>query len=67
MSDIVLSLLVLGVVVMAVGAWVAQRKGDRKRALLMLAVAAVMAMNVAIWTVPTAQDRSLAEAARGTD
>lgn len=64
MTDIVLSLLVLGALAMLGGAWLAWRKGERKRAALMIGVAAVMALNVAIWTLPTPEDRSLAGAAR---
>lgn len=64
MTDVVLSLLVLGALAMLGGAWLAWRKGERQRAALMIGVAAVMALNVGIWTLPTPQDASLAEAAR---
>ncbi|WP_066555618.1 hypothetical protein [Croceicoccus bisphenolivorans] len=67
MSDIVLSLLVLGALAMLGGGWIAWKKGDRKRAVLMVIAAAVMALNVAIWTIPTPEDTSLTEAAREAD
>lgn len=67
MSDLVLSLLVLGVIAMCAGAWIAWRKQDRKRALLMLIAAAVMAVNVGIWTLPLPGDRSLSQEAREKD
>ncbi|RVQ66512.1 hypothetical protein EKN06_10885 [Croceicoccus ponticola] len=82
MSDVALSLLVLGVFAMIVGAWLAWKRGDRKRMALMAILAAVMAMNIAIWTIPgpaetslaksspaesTLDDQSLADEARGAD
>jgi hypothetical protein len=48
-----LSLLVLTVIVLLVGAaWLWQRGGSRKQVVLMLVLAAVLAANVAIWTLP---------------
>ena len=64
MSDIALSLLVLGAITMCVGAWLAWNKGDRKRAGLMLVLAVIMALNVGIWTIPGPSDTTLAEEAR---
>ncbi|GGD41970.1 hypothetical protein [Croceicoccus pelagius] len=64
MSDIALSLLVLGAIAMCVGAWLAWNKGDRKRAGLMLVLAVIMALNVGIWTIPGPSDTTLAEEAR---
>lgn len=49
-----LSLLVLAALVLTGGAVFAWRRGQRKQAGLMLVLAAVMAVNVAIWTVPDA-------------
>ncbi len=49
-----LSLLVLAVLVLCGGAVFAWRRGQRKQAGLMLVLAAVMAVNVAIWTLPDA-------------
>lgn len=50
--DLALSLLVLAAAAMVLGAWLAWRQGDAKRAVLMLVLAAVMAANVAIWAIP---------------
>ena len=47
-----MSLLVLAVLVLAAGAVALWRRGERKRPALMLLLAAVAAVNVAIWTVP---------------
>lgn len=55
MMSTVLSLLVLGAVVLVLGAvrlW--RRGGSRQQAVLMLLLAVVMAVNVVIWTVPDA-------------
>lgn len=51
--DWILSILVLAALAMLLGAWLAWRNGDPKRALLMIVLAAVMAGNVAIWAMPT--------------
>lgn len=67
MSDLVLSLLVLGALAMCGGAWLAWQRQDRKRALLMLIAAAVMALNVGIWTIPTPGEPTLADNAREQD
>ena len=71
MSDLVLSLLVLGALAMCAGAWFAWRRGDPKRAALMLVAGAVMAANVAIWTIPgpdrAGDQPTLAQEARDTD
>jgi LPXTG-motif cell wall-anchored protein len=52
MSDTVMSLLMLAGVALTGGAVYIFRKGDRRRALLMLVAALVMFANVAIWLVP---------------
>lgn len=53
MTDLVLSLLVLTTLALIAGAAFLWRRGQsRKQALLMLVLAAVIAGNVAIWTVP---------------
>lgn len=52
MNDTVLSVLVLAAIAMVIGAIAWWRRGMRKQAALMLALAAVMAANVAIWLVP---------------
>jgi LPXTG-motif cell wall-anchored protein len=52
-GDLVLSLLMLaGVLLGAGGIWLLIKRRDRKRALLMLAVALVMFGNVAVWMLP---------------
>ncbi|MHA6316967.1 hypothetical protein ACXYN8_04815 [Altererythrobacter sp. CAU 1778] len=51
--DTVLSILVLAAFALIAGAaFLWRSKGERKRPGLMLLLAAVMLMNVAIWTVP---------------
>ncbi len=52
MSDTIMSILMLTGVLLTGGAVVVFRKGDRRRALLMLVAALVMFANVAIWLVP---------------
>jgi uncharacterized membrane protein YqjE len=50
---IALSLLVLTVLVLVLGAiWQWRRGGSRKQAVLMFVLAAVLAANVVIWTLP---------------
>ncbi|WP_164499222.1 hypothetical protein [Sphingopyxis witflariensis] len=53
MTDTIISILVLTGIVLTGGAAFVFRKGDRRRALLMLVAALVMFANVAIWLVPT--------------
>lgn len=53
MSDTIVSILMLTGVLLTGGAVLVFRKGDRRRALLMLVAALVMFANVAIWLVPT--------------
>ncbi len=50
--DIALSLLVLTSIALVGGAYILFRRGKRRQAWLMLGLAIVMALNVAIWTVP---------------
>ena len=52
MSDTIMSVLMLTGVLLTGGAAYAFRKGDRRRALLMLIAALVMFANVAVWLVP---------------
>lgn len=54
MLSIVLSLLVLAALALVAGAVALWRRGVRKQALLMLVLAAIAAINVAIWTLPGA-------------
>lgn len=58
--NIALSLLVFAAIALVLGAIVLLRRGGhRKQAVLMLVLAAVMALNIAIWTLPTPEGRSL--------
>lgn len=52
MTDIVLSLLMLGALALMAGAIVLWRRGVRKQAGLMIVAALIAVANVAIWTVP---------------
>ena len=52
MSDTIMSILMLTGVLLTGGAAYVFRKGDRRRALLMLIAALVLFANVAIWLVP---------------
>jgi drug/metabolite transporter superfamily protein YnfA len=63
MQATVLSLMVLTALALVAGAWWLWRKRRAVRqALLMLVLAAVIAVNVAIWAVPTDSGQSLATA-----
>ncbi|MES2491985.1 MAG: hypothetical protein V4579_01740 [Pseudomonadota bacterium] len=54
MQDIALSLAVLMIFALPLGATVLWRRGgSRKRVWLILTLAAILAVNVAIWVVPT--------------
>ncbi len=58
--DIALSLLVLTVIALVLGAVALMRRGGyRKQAVLMLVLAGVMIANIAIWTLPGREGRSL--------
>lgn len=58
--DIAISLLVLTMIALVLGAIALFRRGGyRKQAMLMLVLAAVMAANVVIWTLPTPDGQSL--------
>ena len=51
--NLVLSIVMLAAVALLIGAFVLWRRtGDTKKAMLMVMLAAIAAMNVAIWTVP---------------
>lgn len=62
----VLSLLMLAAIALVIGAFAQWKRGaPRKQVALMLLLAAVMAVNVAIWTLPDASGNSpLASAPR---
>lgn len=58
--NIALSLLVLTAIALVLGAIVLFRRGGyRKQAVLMLVLAAVMILNLVIWTLPTPGGKSL--------
>lgn len=59
MSDLLLSLVMLGALALLGGAVLVFRSGDRRRALLMVIAAAVMFANVAIWLIPANDGPSL--------
>ena len=48
-----LSLAVLGAFGLTIGAVALFRRGERKKAMLMLVLVAVLAVNIFIWTLPT--------------
>lgn len=52
MITTVLSLLTLAVLLMLAGAVLQWRRGERRKAALLLILALVAGINVAIWTVP---------------
>lgn len=56
MTDIALSLAMLMVFALPVGAFVLWRRGgSNKQAALMLVLAVILALNVAIWVIPDSQ------------
>jgi len=52
MITTVLSLLTLAVLLMLTGAMLQWRRGERRKAVLLIILALVAGINVAIWTVP---------------
>lgn len=67
MADLALSLMVLCAVVMSVAAFFAFRRGDKKQGGLMLVLAVVLAINVAIWTIPGPDEAALSQAGAAAD
>ncbi len=64
MAAVALSLLVLTTFALVLGAyWLSRRGGKPKQVLLMLVLAVVLAVNVAIWAMPTTGGQSLAGSA----
>jgi hypothetical protein len=64
--DTALSLLVLTVCALVAGAaWLWRRGGSRRQIVLMLLLAAVLAANVAIWTLPVPGGNTLVREADG--
>ncbi len=64
MMDFILSILMLGGFGLIAGAWLLARRGERKKALLMLIAALVMFANVALLVVPLEDGRTPAAAAQ---
>jgi len=56
-----MTLTIAALVLGAIALW--RRGGNRKQAGLMLALAAVLIVNVAIWTLPNSEGESLVRAA----
>jgi hypothetical protein len=52
MSDTILALLMLAGLTLTGGAWFVHRRGDARRAILMLVAGLVMFANVAVWLAP---------------
>lgn len=59
--DTVLSILMLAVIAMVLGAVAVWKRGGRRQAVLMLVLAAIMAANVAIWVLPVNQGKPLVQ------
>lgn len=57
--DTVLSIMVLAIIALILGALVLWRRGVRRQAMLMLVLAVIAAGNVAIWVVPNDQGKTL--------
>lgn len=66
MLDAALSLTMLALIALVGGALFLFRRGERKRPVLMLVLAAVMAVNLVIWTLPTPGGQTLADQSRST-
>ena len=65
MLDTALSLMALAIIALTLGAvYLLRRCGAKKQALLMLVLAAVLAVNVAIWTVPDSKGNVPVEQAK---
>lgn len=54
MIETVLALLMLAVLVLGAGAVLQWRRGDRRKAMLLVILALVAGLNVGIWTIPDA-------------
>ena len=60
--DIVLSIMGIVGFLLFVGAFQIARRGDKRKALLMVVAGCVMIANVVIWIIPTQDQGSLLEA-----
>jgi hypothetical protein len=63
MLDAALSLMMLTGVALLGGAVFLWQRGERQRPLLMVLLAAVMGVNIAIWTLPDGSGKTLTTAA----
>ena len=59
--DTILSIMVLAIVALLLGAVALWRRGVRRQAVLMTILALIAAGNVAIWLAPNEQGRSLVD------
>ena len=65
MLDTALSLMALAIIALTLGAvYLLRRGGAKKQALLMLVLALILAVNVAIWTVPDSKGNVPVEQAK---
>lgn len=64
MTDAALSLAMLTALALFAGAVFLWRRGERQRPSLMAILAAVMIMNVVIWSLPTTDGQTLTAAAK---
>jgi carbon starvation protein CstA len=64
MLDAALSLMMLAAIALVAGALFLFRRGERQRPVLMLVLAAIMVVNLVIWTAPTQQGTTLVEEAK---
>jgi peptidoglycan/LPS O-acetylase OafA/YrhL len=63
--DTTLSIVVLAIIALVLGAAALWRRGVRRQALLMLLIAAIAAGNLALWLVPNDQGKTLVNAELG--
>jgi len=52
MSDVLMTVVMLAIIALVLGAGMIWRAGDRRRAVLMVIAAVVLAGNVAVWILP---------------
>lgn len=65
MLDAALSLAMLVSIALVAGAVFLFRRGERQRPVLMVTLAAIMLVNVVIWTLPDKQGGTMVGAAKG--
>lgn len=66
MIQTVLALLVLAVILLGFGAVVQWRRGEQRKAVLLVILALVAALNVGIWTIPDASGEAPVSKATAT-